>query len=56
MSRGGAYKSFVRVLEKWPIDKNKHGKDLGEALRVLFSKNFPSGSTSVVKDEKAVQK
>jgi len=56
MSRGGSYKSFMRVLEKWPLDKNKQGKDLGESLRVLFSKNFPSGSTSVVKDEKSVQR
>jgi len=55
MSRGGAYKNFVRVLEKWPLDKNKQGKDLGESLRVLFSKSFPAGSTSVV-NEKAIQK
>ena len=48
---GGAYKNFVRILEKWPIDKSKSGKDLGEALRSSFSKQFPSGSASVV-DEK----
>ena len=55
MSGGGAYKNFVRVLEKWPVDKNKAGKDLGEALRTYFSKQFPSGSTSKV-DEKLLNK
>jgi len=52
---GGAYRNFVRVLEKWPVDKNKAGKDLGEALRTSFSKSFPSGSTTKV-DEKLLNK
>jgi len=51
MSGGTAYRNFVRVLEKWPLDKNKQGKDLGENLRVLFSKTFPSGSSSVVNEK-----
>lgn len=55
MSGSGAYKNFVRVLEKWPVDKNKAGKDLGEALRTYFSKQFPLGSTSKV-DEKSLNK
>ena len=55
MSGGSAYRNFVRVLEKWPLDKNKQGKDLGENLRVLFSKTFPSGSSSVV-NEKVINK
>jgi len=55
MSGGTAYRNFVRVLEKWPLDKNKQGKDLGENLRVLFSKTFPSGSSSVV-NEKVINK
>jgi len=50
-----AYNSFVKILEKWPVDKTKAGKDLGEALRLLFSKTFPSGSSSVV-NEKTVNK
>merc|ERR1719282_1958538 len=53
---GGAYKNFVRVLEKWPVDKNKTGKDLGEALRVVFSKTFPSGSSSSVTNEKLLNR
>merc|ERR1711915_561204 len=51
----GAYNSFVKILEKWPVDKTKPGKDLGEALRLLFSKTFPSGSSSAV-NEKIVNK
>lgn len=27
------YKRFIQVLEKWPIDKTKSGRDLGEKLR-----------------------
>ena len=45
---GNSYRSFVRILERWPVDKNKQGKDIGEALRQLFSNNFPSGSASKV--------
>ena len=53
---GGAYKNFVRILEKWPVDKNKKGKDLGEALRLVFSKTFPSGSSSAVANEKLLNR
>ena len=51
----GPYTKFVKLLEKWPVDKHKAGKDVGEALRVLFSKNFPSGSSTVV-NEKLINK
>jgi len=49
---GASYSSFVKILERWPIDKNKKGKDLGEALRMLFSHNFPLGSSSTVVNQK----
>ena len=52
---GNSYRGFVRVLEKWPVDKNKQGKDLGEGLRQLFSNTFPAGSVSQV-DEKIINK
>ena len=48
---GNSYRGFVRVLEKWPVDKNKQGRDVGEGLRQLFSNNFPAGSASQVNDE-----
>jgi len=52
---GSSYRSFVRILERWPVDKNKQGKDIGEGLRQLFSNNFPSGSASKV-NEKMINK
>jgi len=51
----GSYTKFVKILEKWPLDPNKAGKDLGQSLRQLFSHNFPLGSTSVV-NEKEINK
>lgn len=39
------YKRFIRVLEKWPIEKTKAGRDLGEHLRehvkLIFGSNSP---------------
>ena len=52
---GNSYRRFVRILERWPVDKNKQGNDIGEALRQLFSNNFPSGSASKV-NEKMINK
>jgi len=52
---GRSYANFVKILEKWPLDPNKKGKDIGQSLRQLFSHNFPLGSTSVV-DEKEINK
>jgi len=37
------------------LDTNKKGKDLGEAVRQLFSHNFPAGSSSHV-NEKFINK
>ena len=27
------YKKFLQLLEKWPVDKTKQGRDLGQYLR-----------------------
>ncbi|XP_055684421.1 ubiquinol-cytochrome-c reductase complex assembly factor 2 [Lutzomyia longipalpis] len=27
------YRRFLKILEKWPVDKSKPGRDLGEHLR-----------------------
>jgi len=53
---GVAYKNFMKVLEKWPVDPLKKGKDVGEGLRLLFSKEFPSGPNSILTDEKHVNR
>lgn len=34
------YKRFLAILEKWPIDKSKPGRDLGQYLREKFSTQF----------------
>eukprot|EP00088_Acartia_fossae_P036062 TRINITY_DN37233_c0_g1_i1.p1 TRINITY_DN37233_c0_g1~~TRINITY_DN37233_c0_g1_i1.p1 ORF type:complete len:121 (+),score=11.84 TRINITY_DN37233_c0_g1_i1:61-423(+) len=47
-----AYNRFIKVLEKWPKDESKAGKDIGEGLRLKFSQEFPNGPTSILADEK----
>jgi hypothetical protein len=52
----GAYRNFIKVLEKWPLDSAKKGKDIGEAIRLLLTSHFPSGPTSVLQDEKYINR
>ncbi|XP_066589054.1 ubiquinol-cytochrome c reductase complex assembly factor 2 [Prorops nasuta] len=43
----GNYKNFLKLLESWPLDKSKTGKDLGQHIRdqvkIAFSKGEISG-------------
>jgi len=50
---GSGYRGFLRVLERWPKDPSKAGRDVGEALRTRFAQTFPAGPHSKV-DEPAV--
>eukprot|EP00088_Acartia_fossae_P027205 TRINITY_DN27950_c0_g2_i1.p1 TRINITY_DN27950_c0_g2~~TRINITY_DN27950_c0_g2_i1.p1 ORF type:complete len:147 (+),score=11.82 TRINITY_DN27950_c0_g2_i1:58-441(+) len=50
------YRNFIKVIEKWPLDKSKEGKDIGEGLRLLLSSNFPSGPNSVLSDERHMKR
>merc|ERR1711874_76864 len=45
-----SYRSFVKVLEKWPVDPTKKGKDVGEAIRRFVKKNYPQGGSSLVEE------
>lgn len=36
----GSYRRMLQLLEKWPVDKNKTGKDLGEYLRTEIQAAF----------------
>ncbi|KAJ8962698.1 hypothetical protein NQ318_001095 [Aromia moschata] len=36
----GNYKRILDLLEKWPIDKSKVGRDLGEFLRFYINKAY----------------
>jgi len=51
-----SYPRFVRVLERWPVDRAKAGKDLGEAIRTVFARTYPQGSVTVVQEEKVVDR
>lgn len=42
------YRGFVRVLESWPVDKTRTGRDIGEKLRKQLAGWFPHGENSSV--------
>ena len=42
------YARFIDLVQRWPIDKARTGKDLGEHIRKLVAKEFPQGAVSRV--------
>ncbi|KAG5671853.1 hypothetical protein PVAND_002026 [Polypedilum vanderplanki] len=40
------YKRFLAILEKWPVDKTKQGRDLGQFLREKLIQDYNITSTS----------
>ena len=44
------------VIEKWPLDSNKKGRDLGEKIRSLVGTQFSSGENSIVKNERYLKR
>ncbi|XP_050460932.1 ubiquinol-cytochrome-c reductase complex assembly factor 2 [Cataglyphis hispanica] len=42
----GNYKSFMRLLESWPLDKTKVGSDLGQHIRDQLKIAFAKGDAS----------
>ena len=38
------------MLQKWPVDPTKHGRDLGKHLRVKVSEAFKMGDTTRIAD------
>jgi len=46
------YAKFIDLLQRWPIDKTRTGKDLGERLRQLVAQEFPQGPISKVNELK----
>ena len=42
------YFDLIRLFKNWPIDKSKTGRDLGEHLRLQFSRAFSLGENSQV--------
>ena len=48
------YQRFLKVLEKWPLDKAKVGRDIGEQIRKeVKSLTNPAGLTDEVTDQLA---
>jgi len=46
------YKKFLRLLEKWPVDKTKQGRDLGQNLRDQLQQILGGSSIITVNDSK----
>lgn len=53
------YRQFVKILEKWPLDKTKHGRDIGKHLRSLLPElqqpNFEN-SDHIAKQNNALER
>ncbi|XP_046402338.1 ubiquinol-cytochrome-c reductase complex assembly factor 2 isoform X2 [Ischnura elegans] len=47
----GRYKIFLRLLESWPVDTTKKGRDLGQHIRKKITEAFPMGEASTVNVE-----
>lgn len=45
------YKRFLQLLEKWPIDKSKAGRDLGEHLRDQLKHTFRTTDKTIHSDD-----
>ncbi|XP_031350144.1 ubiquinol-cytochrome-c reductase complex assembly factor 2-like [Photinus pyralis] len=46
MSSSGIYNRIIKLIERWPLDKNKPGRDLGQHLRDYITKANQDGSLS----------
>lgn len=44
------YKKFVRLLEIWPADNSKFGRDLGQHIRNKVAESFREGAATKLAD------
>lgn len=49
------YRRFQSLCQRWPVDKGKSGRDLGEYYRQHFAKVFPHGQLSSLEDIKLIE-
>ncbi|XP_076666649.1 ubiquinol-cytochrome c reductase complex assembly factor 2-like [Andrena cerasifolii] len=42
----GTYKNYMKLLECWPLDKSKTGRDLGQHIRDQLKIAFSKGDSS----------
>ncbi|EFN87739.1 Uncharacterized protein C6orf125 [Harpegnathos saltator] len=47
----GNYKSFMKLLESWPLDKSKAGSDLGQHIRDQLKIAFAKGESATQVDQ-----
>ncbi|XP_043274410.1 ubiquinol-cytochrome-c reductase complex assembly factor 2 [Venturia canescens] len=47
----GSYKNFMKLLEAWPLDKSKAGRDLGQHIRDNLKVAFAKGPHSEINQE-----
>ncbi|XP_033640623.1 ubiquinol-cytochrome-c reductase complex assembly factor 2-like [Asterias rubens] len=45
------YRKFLRLIEEWPVDPSKRGRDLAAHLRKRVAKDFSKGESTKI-DEK----
>lgn len=48
------YKRFLALLEKWPVDKTKQGRDLGHFLRQKLTENYSAEIVSASQSPKNI--
>jgi len=46
------YNRFIELVQRWPVDTTRPGRDLGERLRKVITEEFPQGPISKVDDRK----
>lgn len=49
------YRKFVRLLEMWPVDNSKVGRDLGQHIRNKVAEAFREGDATRIPDIKACE-
>ena len=49
------YRQFLRLIQEWPVDEMKAGRDLGALIRQRVADGFKQGESSVI-DEVQCQK
>ena len=45
------YRSYMRLLEKWPLNPSRSDRDLGQLLRRRIGETFSKGPVSAVANE-----
>lgn len=45
-----SYRAYLKLCEKWPLDKTKVNRDLGELLRTRISAAYRQGENSIIDD------